>query len=228
VKIILSPEVSINLEALIGQLGEQEFSGVGFCEIIDGDFYCYEILLLDVGTKGYTEISSELLMETLENRQDKNNARLWFHRHPIEGWSTTDLNTIMTGPLGGIPEIVKWSVSIVRTPSKWIGRVDNHLAKSHVVVEVEPNINPKLMAHTDELLTEYKHFTEKAMRADEMAYMVDIPRRPYYQSSFVSSQPEGEFDDWLDVAYADDEKEGWEIVEDVIFIANYPQRNVVL
>lgn len=225
-KIILSPEVGINLEAIIGQVGEQEFSGIGFCKIIDGDIYCYEILLLDVGTKGYTEISSELLMEALENRHDKNNARLWFHRHPIEGWSTTDLNTIMTAPMGGIPEIVKWSASIVRTPSTWIGRVDNHLAKTHVVAEIEPNIDPKLMAHTDELLTEYKHFTEKATQADEMAYMAGIPNQPYHQPNLFSMQ--GETDDWLDVAYSYDEKEGWEIVEDVILIANYPQRNVVL
>jgi hypothetical protein len=228
VKIILSPEVGINLEAIRGQVGEQEFSGIGFCKIIDGDIYCYEILLLDVGTKGYTEISSELLMEALENRHDKNNARLWFHRHPIEGWSTTDLNTIMTAPMGGIPEIVKWSTSIVRTPSKWIGRVDNHLAKSHVVVVVEPNINPILIAHTDELLTEYKHFTEKALQADEMAYMVDIPSPSYYQSSLLRMVDGEELDDWLDVAYTDDEKDGWEIGEDVILIANYPQRNVVL
>ena len=36
-KIVLAPEVAINLESLVSQVGRQEFSGIGFVEVIDGD-----------------------------------------------------------------------------------------------------------------------------------------------------------------------------------------------
>jgi hypothetical protein len=154
-KIILSPSVSMNLEALMHQVGNREFSGIGFCHVVEGNICCYEILLLDVGSAGYSEIPCERLTNALEKRADRDNARLWFHRHPIEGWSTTDLETITKAPLGGIPEMVRWSASIVRTPTRWIGRVDNHLNHAHKVVEVEPNIDPKLIAQSRDLLAEY-------------------------------------------------------------------------
>ena len=220
-KIVLSAEVSMNLEAIVHQVGKQEFSGIGFCEIINGDIYCYEILLLDVGSAGYSEISSERLLEALKNRLDKNNVRLWFHRHPIEGWSATDLGTIMNAPLGGIPEMVKWSASIVRTPTHWIGRVDNHINKTHVVAEVEPNVNPCLMAQARDLLAEYWNRVERERQAEAVSNLPDIPDPPFFQPSYLKKQDETEIDDWLDVAYEDDLDEGWEIVEDAIFVENY-------
>ena len=219
-KIVLCPEVSLNLEAIVHQVGRQEFSGVGFCEIINGDIYCYEILLLDVGSGGYSEISSEHLVEALKDRRDKHNVRLWFHRHPIEGWSATDLNTITFAPLGGIPEMIKWSASIVRTPTRWIGRVDNHVNKTHVVAEVEPNVNPGLMAQTRDLLAEYWNRVEREQRAEAASRSPDNPDQLFFHSS-LHEKDGAEIDDWLDVAYDDDEAEGWEIVEDAIFVENY-------
>jgi hypothetical protein len=60
-------------------------------------------------------------------------------RHPIDTWSGTDLNTILTQPLGGVPELVRWSASIVLTPHGWIGRVDNYLNHTTIECQVEPN-----------------------------------------------------------------------------------------
>ena len=153
-KIVLAPEVAINLESLVSQVGRQEFSGIGFVNVIDGDLHVYDCVLLNVGSAGYSEIPSDRLIQAIMNRPDQDKARLWFHRHPVEGWSATDLNTILTAPLGGIPELVRWSASIVRTPTRWIGRVDNHINKTHVVAEVVPNINPDLADQAQSLTME--------------------------------------------------------------------------
>jgi len=211
----------MNLEAIAHQVGKQEFSGIGFCEVINGDIYCYQILLLDVGSRGYSEIPSERLIKALENVPDRDNVRLWYHRHPIEGWSTTDLNTIMTAPMGGIPEIVKWSASIVRTPTRWIGRVDNHISKAHVVAQVEPNINPDLVIHARNLLVKYWNSLERDGQLEATINLSDFPDQPIFQSSFLEKFDETEIDDWLDMVYTDDKDEGWEIVEEPTIIENY-------
>lgn len=180
-KIVLSPSVSMNLEAIVHQVGKQEFSGIGFCQVIDGDIYCYQTLLLDVGSVGYSEIPSKRLKKAMENRPDRDNARLWFHRHPIEGWSATDTETIEQAPLGGIPELVRWSASIVRTPTRWIGRIDNHIRKTHMEVEVEPNIDPDLMARAGSLLAEHWKSVGRMRPLDEHA---DLPDLAIFQAGF--------------------------------------------
>jgi hypothetical protein len=53
-------------------------------------------------------------------------------------WSATDNNTILTAPLGGHPQMVRWSVSVVLTPAGWVGRVDNHLTQKTQHCTVEP------------------------------------------------------------------------------------------
>jgi hypothetical protein len=152
-KIILNPDVAMNLENLVHVVGHQEFSGVGFVNVVNGDVVVYDIEVLDVGSAGYTEIDAGDIMKL--NRPDIGNIRLWFHRHPLEGWSGTDVTTITQTPLGGIPEIIKWSASIVRTPTHWIGRMDNHLKKTMQVVEVVPNISPSLTLNARALLGDY-------------------------------------------------------------------------
>ena len=115
----------MNLENLVNSTRGQEFSGLGLINLKDGDVHVYDIILMDVGSTGFTEIKPEELLKI--DRPDKENIRLWFHRHPIQGWSATDNETIRTSPLGGIPEIVRWSGSMVRTPTRWIGRLDDHI-----------------------------------------------------------------------------------------------------
>jgi hypothetical protein len=61
-------------------------------------------------------------------------------KHPITGWSSRDLQTILKEPLGSTPENVGWSVSIVITPVGWIGRIDNYVKGIHKDLEIEPTV----------------------------------------------------------------------------------------
>src|SRR6266545_496726 len=100
-----------------------EYSGFGFCNREpNGDIFVYDFVLLDVGNEGYTEINPKKILPLME-REDRANMRVWIHRHPVNYWSTRDLQTILYEPLGSTPERVGWSVSIVLTPSGWIGRI---------------------------------------------------------------------------------------------------------
>lgn len=141
-KVVFEPQVALNLEALAAQTGN-EFSGVGFCYERNGDIVIYDAVVLNFGSYVFTQIEPEELL-ALYGRADARNARVWLHRHPLgngapgpHNWSGTDERTIRETPLGGIPEIVQWSVSIVRTPRGWVGRIDNHIQKTtrHLPVE---------------------------------------------------------------------------------------------
>jgi hypothetical protein len=143
VKIVLAPNVAINLEALTNQVQGNEFSGFGFCNREKDALVVYDFVLMNVGSYGYTEIDPKKILE-LGKREDACNARVWVHRHPIGNgipgpwnWSGTDEQSIRETPLGGIPELVQWSASIVRTPAGWVGRIDNHFKKTTVHVPVE-------------------------------------------------------------------------------------------
>lgn len=144
-RIRLLPSVAIALEAMAVQAGKLEFSGLGTCHREDDTLVIDDVHLMHVGSEGYTEISPESIYEyKTKVEAEGREIRVWFHRHPVGGaipgpgcWSGMDNNTIATTPLGGIPELVKWSISIVRTPMGWVGRVDNHLKKLTWHVEVE-------------------------------------------------------------------------------------------
>lgn len=128
-KIILEPEIYNKLMAYAA-FTQREFSGVGFVKRDQqNNIIVYDIVLLDVGNEGYTEIPPEKMLPLLD-REDVANMKLWFHRHPITGWSNTDLQTILKEPLGSSPELLGWWVSIVLTPEGWIGRIDNKSGKS--------------------------------------------------------------------------------------------------
>ncbi len=67
----------------------------------------YDVVLLNVGSPGFTEIQSEDILPILD-RNDAQNMKLWFHRHPIgnnipgpHNWSAMDNQTIEEEPLGG-------------------------------------------------------------------------------------------------------------------------------
>ncbi len=123
-----------------------EFSGLAFGNMSeDGEsFVVYDYILLDIGSSSLTSIPVEKVLE-LTARPDNKNMRVWFHKHPVgngitgpHNWSGTDNNTIKDTPLGGIPELVRWSISVVRTPGGWVGRIDNHLTKETHHVDVVP------------------------------------------------------------------------------------------
>ena len=150
----LSQNVFARLETARSLTGSLEFSGLGFVTVQTRQhetvYDVYDVVLLNVGSPGFTEIQAEDILPLLD-RNDAGNMKLWFHRHPIgnstpgpHNWSITDNQTIEEEPLGGVPELVKWSLSIVRTPEAWVGRLDRYLPEgiqtTHipVVVDVDP------------------------------------------------------------------------------------------
>jgi hypothetical protein len=143
-KIVVNDDVMIKLLAIANKTAPQEFSGQGYVKIEGDTARMYDFVLANIGSTTYTEIPTEHLMELME-RPDAKSMKVWLHRHPVgngipgqHNWSGTDEATIQEAPLGGIPEMVKWSISIVLTPKGWVGRIDNHLKKTVQHLEVFP------------------------------------------------------------------------------------------
>jgi hypothetical protein len=166
-KIVLSNDVALALETIGAQTRGLEFSGFGFVERRDAVhrdavhhdayLYVYDYALLNVGSEAYTEIESRDILKLME-RSDAGNMKLWFHRHPCgdglpgeHNWSARDRATILNEPLGGVPKLVRWSASIVRTPRGWVGRIDNHLNHTVIHVEVEPKVKTEVFELAREL-----------------------------------------------------------------------------
>jgi len=206
-KIQLTPSVIHDLEAVAAQVGGLEFSGFGFAEWKGDTLEMYDFVLLNVGSEVFTEIKSKLILPLLD-RPDHKNMRVWLHRHPLgsdkpgpHNWSATDENTIQTSPLGGVPEMVGWSASIVRTPyGVWVGRIDNHRKKTVRHVEVFPQPHPEIITRAWELLQDY--------RAKQMSHLSShrlLSTGAGYQVFGVEND---EDDDPLGV-YDDPEMEEW-------------------
>jgi proteasome lid subunit RPN8/RPN11 len=137
--IVIQPLIMAKLMAFANATAPREFSGFGFVTRKGDDLEVYDVVILNIGSEVYTEIAPKKLIDLMA-RPDYANCKLWYHRHPINTWSSRDLATILTEPLGGIPEMVKWSASIVLTPHGWIGRVDNYVKKTTAVCPVLPSL----------------------------------------------------------------------------------------
>jgi len=155
----LTPEVLLQLETIGSQTRGVEFSGLGWVTPIEDGILCDKIKLMHVGSETFTEIPSQDIMRLWED-EESNRIRLWFHRHPMGSnipgpgnWSGIDNTTIRETPLGGIPELVKWSASIVRTPRGWVGRIDRYDIEDDYTVHVgvAPNVDLQLIQTADEL-----------------------------------------------------------------------------
>lgn len=153
-----TPEIMQVLETIGAQTRGLEFSGFGFVDREPDRFTIYDFVLLDIGSEGYTEIPTSELLKLME-RDDSAKMKCWIHRHPVgngipgdHNWSGTDTATIHQYPLGGIPELVKWSLSCVRTPRGWVGRFDNHIKDTTAHLDVFPRISPIWFDQVGELL----------------------------------------------------------------------------
>jgi hypothetical protein len=145
-RIVIEDPLMIKLMAIANATAPQEFSGMGFCKIKGEDIVVYDFVLCNIGNTTYTEIPTELMLK-LMHRPDSKNMKVWLHRHPMgsgipgdDNWSGTDVNTAVNEPLGGIPELVRWSVAIVLTPRGWVGRIDNHIKHETRHLEVFPQL----------------------------------------------------------------------------------------
>jgi hypothetical protein len=167
-RIFLDQNVFAQLEAARVTASNLEFSGFGFVNVHNSDeetvFEVYDITVLDVGSPGYTEIPAEKILPILD-RSDSGKMKLWLHRHPLgsdvpgpHNWSGTDDNTAEKEPLGSLPELVKWSISIVRTPQAWVGRFDKYkdgkVTTYHIPVEY--GVDQSFVDHVTKLRQEYE------------------------------------------------------------------------
>lgn len=158
-RIILSAQAELNLTAWKQAVGNLEYSGLGEIRIDGDDFIVEDVYLMDVGTPGFTDITSDRIM--MLPPSDK--RKLWFHRHPIgagdagpSNWSGRDQQTSTQEPLGSLPQLVKWSIAIVSTPGGWTGRIDFHrdTGTKTIYVDVEPRLaSPKVVAKARKLIT---------------------------------------------------------------------------
>jgi hypothetical protein len=168
-KIYIEPECMARLMTVATLTSPQEFSGLGFCEMEGDTIRVYDYVLLDIGTSVFTEIPvSELLK--LTQRPDYSKMKAWIHFHPLgngvpgkHNWSGTDEATIQQTPLGGLPEMVKWSVSLVLTPGGWVGRIDNYLTHKTLHLEVFPS----LKSEYDAVMA--VHFRKQAEKEEQVA-----------------------------------------------------------
>ena len=142
-KIVVDDAIMLRLMTIDG-LYHREFSGFGFVKLEKDIIRVYDFILLDVGSEVFTEIPTKKLLELMEHPHAQD-MKCWVHAHPVgdgkpgrHNWSGTDENTIQTNPLGGLPELVKWSVSMVLTPRGWVGRIDNYISKKTIHLAVEP------------------------------------------------------------------------------------------
>lgn len=151
-KIVLPLDVLCHLESWCATAGSKEVSGLGTLHLENGNIVVDRVYLLDAGSEGFTEIPGERIAKLLN--AGAGDLKLWFHRHPVgngipgpQNWSGTDEATIMETPLGLTPAIVKWSVSIVRTPLGWVGRVDHYVKQKTEHLEVTQIVS--LDEHTE-------------------------------------------------------------------------------
>lgn len=181
-KIILDPHIALLLETARGQVN-CEFSGLGFVKYQKPDFYVYDASILHVGSEGYTEIKTANILGLL-NRPDAQAMKLWFHAHPVgdgipgpHNWSSTDHNTCRETPLGGIPELVKWAIAIVRTPRGWVGRFDSFGAQGRTIhAEVIPSLAQAITPGLQQLKISYaKEMIEKAKKLRSVIPYMDDP-----------------------------------------------------
>lgn len=168
--ILLEPHVAISLEAMAVQTGRLEFSGLGTCHR-DGDAIVIDdVRLMDVGNEGYTEAPPKEIYDYLQYVQAQNKQiKVWYHRHPMgngkpgdHNWSGRDVATIKNEPLGGFPHLVKWSVSIVRTPAGWVGRLDDYINNKTYHLEVLGQAPQEVLDRTYELTARYYAKAKKA------------------------------------------------------------------
>lgn len=102
-----------------------EISGLGLVTDWEGDLLVHDFLLFKQEvTGGDTELDPKELSLWLEDMIqqdiDTSQIRLWWHKHPIQGWSSIDTSNIerMNND--------NWLLSIVHTPQGLLARIDTY------------------------------------------------------------------------------------------------------
>jgi hypothetical protein len=151
------------LEGITWAVYPREFSGIATVKV-SPDFNPYKntgivtldnFWLHDVGSYGHTQFT---LNPKIVPVRYWPHIKCWVHRHPLgdahpgwHNWSQEDNDNIKFDPLGSDPKLVKWSVSIVRTPYLWVGRVDTYEPHKTIHCPVFPRIDFSLYEAADRL-----------------------------------------------------------------------------
>jgi len=130
-KIIFEPQTEVILTAWVMATRTRDFSHEfsGLADVVrsNGNFLVSAPHVMDVGSVGYTEFDPDKIIQLPAS--ETGSRRCWFHKHPITGWSGTDMFTMTHTPCGGIPEIMQWALAIVHTPMGWIGKLSFFVPK---------------------------------------------------------------------------------------------------
>ncbi len=188
---IIPDGLLIHLETWISSAGGREVSGVGIMEK-DPEaktFTLRKCWLMAAGSVAYTEIPGARMVKLIEEGVRPDQLKVWWHRHPVgngipgpHNWSGTDNNTIREEPFGIDPSMVKWLVSIVRTPRGWVGRYDSHVLKQTVHMSVKTKVSEKQYGAAADLIDRHIQAELQAtMVVNQSVPTVTLPRRPGHQ-----------------------------------------------
>ena len=183
---IIPDGLLIHLETWISSAAGREVSGVGIMEK-DPEaktFTLRKCWLMAAGSVAYTEIPGAKMMKLIKEGVRPDQLKVWWHRHPVgngipgpHNWSGTDNNTIRNEPFGIDPSMVKWLLSIVRTPRGWVARYDSHEAKKTIHMSVNTRISPKEYEATASLVEQHSQAEMKANMSQNSGQQVSLPRK---------------------------------------------------
>ena len=201
------------LEGLTWIVHPREFSGVATVQVSPdfdprnnvGQVTLDRFWLHDVGSTGYTEF---ILNPKIVPVKYWPHVRCWVHRHPVgdsrpgpHNWSQTDNDNIRDTPLGSDPKLIGWSVSVVRTPYQWVGRVDCY--EPHVTFHcpVVPKIDFETYAIADGLM-------DLALQREQQALVVERLRQAEMRQGQFHTINDADLneEEWDEEAYEETEK----------------------
>lgn len=164
-KFVIEPHLLMHLEAWVASAGGREVSGVGTLNQYPEEkkFGLDRVWLMASGSSSYTEIPGAKMAQLIQEGVRPDQIKVWWHRHPVgngitgpHNWSGTDNNTIREEPFGIDPSMVKWLVSVVRTPYGWVARYDNHEKKLTIHMKVDCGIEREEYISVKEMADAYR------------------------------------------------------------------------
>ena len=112
-------------------------------------------------------------------------------------WSGTDEHTCTKEPLGGSPDLIGWSVALVRTPGGWVGRIDNHKTKQTRHLEVFPKL--------DEVYREVNAVRERVAARKKEALVAEISEQfSDFDLELLGMSDRKTLEDWIMKEYDGD------------------------
>lgn len=123
-RIYITTDALARLNAYYRHQTTGEISGLGHTAIYNGDVLIDKVILLpQESDQSETELEPEALgrwiTDLIRAGEEPVDWRLWWHKHPINGWSSVDDDNIDKSLNNG-----EWMVSIVHTPNGLLARLD--------------------------------------------------------------------------------------------------------